>query len=64
MANVKTNLGGRTMEKQEVHKPKTLMNLRIDEDLRNKFKEKTEEKDTTMSKVTIEFIKKYVKNNN
>lgn len=39
---------------------KTLMNLRIDKDLRKKFKEKVEQKNTTMSEVTIDFIKKYI----
>ena len=39
----------------------TLINLRIDEELKNQFKEKTKQENTTMSKVTIGFIKKYVK---
>lgn len=49
------------MEKPDGCKAKTLMNIRIDEDLRNEFKEKTEERSTTMSKVIINSIKRYVK---
>lgn len=39
---------------------KTLMNLRIDKNLRERFKEKVEQEKTTMSEVTIDFIRKYI----
>lgn len=50
------------MEKPDSCKGKALMNLRIDENLRNEFKEKAERESTTMSKVLITYINRYVKN--
>lgn len=48
------------MDKINNENDSVLMNLRIDEELRKKFKIKTLENDTTMTEAIVDFIKKYV----
>lgn len=52
--------GGMKLIKGIEDKSKINMNLRIDEDLKNKFKIATIEKNTTMTEALISFMEEYI----
>jgi len=49
------------MEKEEKKEPQTVMNIRIDKDLKRQFRIKAEKNQTTMSEVMKSCINEYLK---
>ena len=48
-------------ETRKYKKPKEIMNIRIDENLKQKFRIKTIQEKTTMSEVITNYIENYLK---